>query len=323
MRVNGRLAAIGVFFISFGVVLLGARQGWIPGDVVDSLGQLWPVLLIALGLALVLAGRPWAWLAGALAAACLGAMAAGVVEHGVGPFVGCGGEAADEAFASQTGRLASPADVDVTFSCGELDVASVDGSSWALEGGNGDGRSPSVDAAEDHLRVEPASTRSFLFGGHRESWRLTLPSEPTIRLGVTLNAGSGRLDLDAAHLSDVDFTVNAGSLAVDLRGAAAADGLNGTVNAGSNVTWLPELPLQGDLTVNAGSLSICAPPDLGLRFHTGSLVIASNNFEEAGLVRIDDGWQTPGYATAPIRTELDVSANAGSVALNPTEPCRG
>ena len=29
--------------------------------------------------------------------------------------------------------------------------------------------------------------------------------------------------------------------------------LDGTVNAGSNVTWLPNLPIRGDLTVNAGS----------------------------------------------------------------------
>ena len=85
--------------------------------------------------------------------------------------------------------------------------------------------------------------------------------------------------------------------------------------------WLPNLPLQGNLTVNAGSLVICAPEGLGLRLNTGNNPISSNDFDRAGLVRTDDGWETPGYATAAIRTELDVSANAGSLSLNPSQPC--
>jgi len=40
-------------------------------------------------------------------------------------------------------------------------------------------------------------------------------------------------------------------------------------------------------------------------------------------VKTGDGWETPDYATAAIRTELDVTANAGSLSLNPTQPCGG
>ena len=66
---------------------------------------------------------------------------------------------------------------------------------------------------------------------------------------------------------------------------------------------------------------ICAPEGLGLRLETGDNPISSNDFERAGLVRTDDGWETPDYASAQVQTQLDVTANAGSVSLNPGEPC--
>ena len=161
----------------------------------------------------------------------------------------------------------------------------------------------------------------FGFGGQREDWTVTLPTEPTIDLDLTLNAGTGRLTLGGSRLSNVGLTVNAGSLSLDLRDAATMDTLDGTVNAGSSVVWLPDVPITGGFTVNAGSLVFCAPADLGLRFNTGDNPISSNDFDRAGLVKTDDGWETPGFATAPIRTTLDVTANAGSLSLNPSEPC--
>jgi hypothetical protein len=86
---------------------------------------------------------------------------------------------------------------------------------------------------------------------------------------------------------------------------------------------LPQRPLEGHVTVNAGSLSICAPDDVGLRLATGNNPLSSNNFDDEGLVRSGDAWETPGFATAPIRIELDVQANAGSMSLNPRQTCAG
>jgi LiaI-LiaF-like transmembrane region len=301
VRMDRRLVILGIFFIVFGGVLLGARQGWIAEDVVGALWQLWPVLLIAAGISIVLSGRPGAWIGGAVAAACLGAMAAAIVQIGVIPFVGCGGnDQAGSPFEARSGELAADSRVRITFSCGDLDVATGSGTGWTLSGSSKDGKTPTVRQSDGDLELEPSSKGVFGFGGQREDWTVTLPTEPTIDLGLT---------------------VNAGSLSLDMRDAATMDTLDGTVNAGSSVVWLPDVPITGGFTVNAGSLVFCAPADLALRFDTGDNPISSNDFDQAGLVKTDEGWETPGFATAPIRTTLDVTANAGSLSLNPSEPC--
>ena len=322
MRTDRRLIYVGVFLLTFGGVLLAARQGWIPEQVMSSLWQLWPVLLIAIGLSIILASRPGAWLVGVVASVCLGAMAASVIQTGIVPFIGCVGETGTQ-FEAQSGQLASQAGVDVTFSCGELEVTTGQGADWSVEGTSEGGRAPTIRESDDGVEIEPAARSPFGFGGAREHWTVTLPTEPTIGFGLTLNAGAGRIELDGAHLTDIDLTVNAGSLSLDLRGVEAIEGLDGTINAGSSVTWLPSLALEGGFTVNAGSFVICAPEDLGLRIETGDNPISSNDFDRAGLVETDDGWETPGYSTATVQTDLRVTANAGSISFNPTEPCDG
>jgi hypothetical protein len=324
VKANRNLIGFGLFFIVFGAILLGVRQGWIPTDVAERTWQLWPVLLIAAGLSMILAGRPAARLGGLVAAVCLGVMAGGLVGSGAGLSIGCGEDEAGIAFGRESGELPDGARVSVRFQCGELTVNTTDGSSWAVEGASEDGTPPTIRRDGDGITVEAADTGpAFGLSGARERWDITLPTDPTIELDVELNAGSGRLTLPRANLASVDVTVNAGSLRIDLRDVAAASTLDGTVNAGSAVVWLPELPLEGDLTVNAGSLSICAPGDVGLRLTTGDNPISSNNFDDEGLVRSGDAWETPGFATATIRIVLDVQANAGSVSLNPRQTCAG
>ena len=110
----------------FGVVLLGVRQGWISTDLAKRAWQIWPLLLVAAGLSLILAGRPGAWLGGLVAAVCLGVIAGGLVSTGVGlSFVGCGSESGGTPFAHQSADLPSSASVSINFNCGELSLRAV------------------------------------------------------------------------------------------------------------------------------------------------------------------------------------------------------
>ena len=53
----------------------------------------------------------------------------------------------------------------------------------------------------------------------------------------------------------------------------------------------------------------------------GDQPMASNNFDDRGLVRLGDTWTTPGFAEASNQIELSLSANLGSITLNPEDGC--
>jgi hypothetical protein len=324
MRFDGRLIGFGLFFIVFGAVLLAGRQGVIEPALLERSWQLWPLLLVAIGLSIVLAGRPGSELGNLLFAVVLGVMAGGLVGSGAGlPFVGCGGDADDgTAFPGQGGSLTAGTTVEVDFSCGDLTIASGGGDAWSLGGTSEGGTAPEVDEDDESLRLEAGRGGFFVVGRAAETWELTLPTGPELGLELDLNAGSGHVDLDGAQLSIVEASVNAGSLRLDLRGVAEVATLDLSVNAGSAVVWLPDRSLDGDATANAGSLTFCAPEGVGLRFVTGG-AISSNDFSGAGLVQVGDAWQSPDFSTADVRITLETTANAGSLSLDDERTCEG
>jgi hypothetical protein len=102
---------------------------------------------------------------------------------------------------------------------------------------------------------------------------------------------------------------------------AALDELDVEVNAGSAKIGLPERSIRASLSVNAGSISFCAPPDAGLRIRTNDNITAGNNFDDHGLTRSGNTWETAGYDGAAVKFDIDAEANAGSFTLNPTGGC--
>ena len=121
------------------------------------------------------------------------------------------------------------------------------------------------------------------------------------------------------HIGTLSGTTNAGSTVIDFAGASLGS-LSYTVNAGSVGITLPAASVSGSASVNAGSLNLCAPPGAGLRIELSS-ILASNNFAERGLVQTGSTWTSPGYATAAVKIDLSLSANAGSVEIDPTGGC--
>ena len=68
-------------------------------------------------------------------------------------------------------------------------------------------------------------------------------------------------------------------------------------------------------TVNAGSLEVCIPADVGVRVQWSS-TLASNNLDSLGLEKVgEEVWQTSGYGSAATQIDMNVTANAGSFEL--------
>jgi hypothetical protein len=118
-----------------------------------------------------------------------------------------------------------------------------------------------------------------------------------------------------ATIASASITLNAGALTVDLGGATSAGDLNATVNAGSGALTLPAGGRSVNLSLNAGSLKVCAPVGAPLRVQWSG-ALGSNNFDAAGLVKVDNQtWTSSGFDAAQPHMELHVSANAGSFEL--------
>jgi hypothetical protein len=322
MNVNRRWLYGGVFFISLGAVLLAGQGDAVTGDVIAQAARLWPVLVIALGVGLLLHRTRFDLAGGMIAAAVpglvLGGMlvAAPVAVAEVGP--ACN-DVEPTGLVSREGSFAGAASVDLKLRCGDVTVTTGSGSTWHLESGNGSGTAAVVDATATRLSVASSfAERPFGFVRGSDVWRLTLPVASRMDLTASVDAGRGRLDLAGAELGTFDLVVNAGEANADLT-TATVERLTAQVNGGAAWLRLPADDFTADLTVNAGALRICAPSDLGLRVRSEGTLTATTY---AGLVRGDSAWESPAYATAIHHADVTISANVASVDVNPMGGCK-
>lgn len=326
MRIDRRLLGWGLFFIIVGTIPIATRAGYLDPQVVGQWPLLWPVLLIAWGLGLLLRRTPIDWIGGAIAAVTFGIMGGGLLASGFAGVplgAGCGQTGAGTAFATQTGSFGTSGRLNVELGCGTLAVQAVDGSSWSVTGTESQGRTPRIDVDGSAVTIDSGDGPSVFGNRGRVSWTVSVPRTPLLGLGLTINAGEGTVDLAGASLGDVNLTVNAGSARLDLAGATALGDMNGTVNAGSATILLPAGDRSANLSLNAGSLQVCAPAGTPVRVDWNG-ALGSNDLDSAGLVEVDDDtWQTPGFDALAPHLELRVSANAGSFGLDLDGTCDG
>lgn len=320
MRVDRGMLGWGIFLVIAGAIPLAVAQGWLPSDI--RWWELWPLILVGIGLAILLRRTSFAPIGGLLIAATFGAIVGGALAGGGFPVFsgGCLGGSNGTAFAPQTGTLTGGASsVRLDMACGDVTVASAAGSDWRIEGTSDGGRPPAIDRSGSSLTARVASNENVF--GARSTWDVTLPTGPKVDLSVSQNAGSARLGLTGMDLGQLEATVNAGDGRIDLTGTTPAR-LTATVNAGSAKIQLPAASMSGDLTVNAGSISLCAAPGTALRLQTNDNITGGYDYGGHGLVQSGNTWTTPGWDTATVRIDLTTSANAGSFTLDPQEGCQ-
>lgn len=324
MQIDRRLVGFGLFLITVGGVMVAVRQGILGEATARQAWNLWPLILVGLGLSIVLAGRPGAAVGGLVLAITFGAMLGGVAATGVFPGVGLcsgGSDGQGASFSGGGGDLGSSALVSIEQDCGDLTIGTVDGTTWSLSGASRDGRPPEIERNAGSLGITTRNGGPFDLAGSGD-WAVVLPRATSIRLDVKVNGGQSRLALDGSHLDSLEIDLNAGSIDLDLSHAAAVGNATIEVNVGSTIVRLPNLSMRAELSVNAGSASICLPSGAGLRVELDS-VAASNDFAAHGLLETNGTWQTPGYDVAPVRIDLRAEVNAGSLALDPSRTCSG
>ena len=318
MQIRRGLLFWGLFLIPLGAVPLLVRAGVVDAATVARAWRLWPVILIALGLAIV-AGRSQVAVVGtAVAAVILGLAAGGALAAG-GPWFGVLGDCANgrdlNSHADQTGTFTNPATLRLDLNCGDFQIATQSGSDWALNA-DYNGPPPTVTSSPNALEVKSPTSGN----GRRQSWNVKVPSGAIGGLEIHANAGSGTADLAGGTLTSVTADGNAFDLTIDA-GSARVGRVDMTMNAGRSRITLGSGPVTGSLSVNAGAIDLCVPSGSPLRIHLTDQLTFAHNLDDRGLVKSGGTWTRPGADPESV-IDLTVDGAAASFTLDPQGGCR-
>lgn len=319
MKLNRSQLNWGVFFIVLGAVPLAYHQGAVSLTTLGDAWRLWPLVVVGIGLRIVLSRTPAYFVGGLVVAACLGLVLGSLFA--VGPQLGCGHPSGTGSSISRDGAFDGAAQVELKLQCGRANVTTSSDGQWHVRASDTGAMNPNVGISANSLSIgSDSGTRLWPDRGD-ETWDIALPSGQSIGLTVTVDAGDVHLNLGGANLSSASFSLNAGSLHADLTNARVGS-LTVSTNVGASSIILDgNSSVSGSLSTNVGSLDLCAPGQLGLRMKS-SESLAATNFSSAGLVRVGDAWQTPGYDTAANKADFSVSTSVGNLTLNPSGGCK-
>ena len=292
-----RVSLVGpVILIGLGVVFLLNSLGLLAWSVWEVIFRLWPILLIALGLEIILS-RLSTW--GSLLAL---ALTVAILAGGVWLLrtdIGTGQVVAGEEVSQALGE-ATRAEVVIEPGVGALHIEALPESASLVKGVIRAGRGQRVrrhfavvgQTATFTLRTEGATFVPFIGWGDQRGWELGLA--PQVPLGLEIGLGAGLADVDLTGLTVDDLTVSMG--------------------IGQTTVILPdEGRFQARIEGAIGETVVVIPAGLAarIRVDTG---LAVSDLPDSYRQR-DDVYTSPGYESADDRVDLEVDQAIGKVTI--------
>ncbi|MDP9468790.1 MAG: DUF5668 domain-containing protein [Chloroflexota bacterium] len=318
MNYNRGLLFWGLALITGGAVALAAQQGYIDRELLAGAWRLWPLILVAIGLSILLSRTPAAIVGTIVAALVVGTAGGALIAVGPG-IASCGGSE-PATLVTRNGAFGDEAQVLLDFNCGTLDLATTDDVDWTVQSGRVGGDPARITASGDRLEIE-AGQGDRGWGAGRQRWIVSLPTRTSYQLDISPNAAETTIDLGGGRFTTVSLHPNAGSVTLVLTDAQVNE-LDLSLNAGSaSIVIGSAMEMSAALSVNAGSIELCTTGDVALQVTSDPNITFSTNLDDSGLLQNGDTWSTPGYAAASEQVSIQLSGNAGSFTLNPEEGC--
>ncbi len=300
-----------LIFIGAGVILLLANLGYLPWQSWAMLWRLWPLLLVALGIDLLIGRRS---MRGAVLSALLillliaGAAVVVLFAQNIPPIVQASSSAdlrTESVHYSLAG--AERASVSIDWASGTNTLGALSDSDNLIEG----------DITHRGRLIFDTATRGgradVRLGSHfpgfwfapfdfeksgSERWSVKL--NPKVPLDLTLDSGSGRCDFDLSGLQLNSLNLDSGSGAITL-GLPSGRSFEASVDSGS------------------GSIAITLPKDAGAHVE---LNLGSGSFQPDERFRRTDRsrghggvWETDNYGKADYNITLRIDQGSGSISL--------
>jgi hypothetical protein len=283
--------ALPLVLIALGALLLVVNAGLLGWGRLLDLLQLWPLVLIAVGIDILLKGRYR--LAIAAVTLIVGAVfyTGALTMPGIGP--------AQTQAISQPLEGAERAELQLSPSVGELRISALERSGNLIEGSVQTARGErlvenfrtSGGTAIYELRSEGRSSGSFNIGRER-SWDLRL--NPNVPLKLVVDTGVGRSELALADLRITDLSIDTG--------------------VGETIVTLPRTgQYEASLSAGVGATTIRIPNGVAARIQVsrglGAVTVRGD------LERDGDTYLSPNYASAEHRVDLRVSGGVGAITV--------
>ena len=315
MRIRRGLLFTGLFLIPVGGLTLLVRGGFLDAAALRDVWRLWPLVLVGLGLAILLGRTGGAALGTAVAALTLGLIVGGGIASGswVG-FGSCSDSSGDLQVLDRTGTFDGPATVRMDLRCGSLDLATEAGAGWHVQASYA-GPPPTVDASAQRLELRVPDGDAV----RRQTWMVRLAPDKIRDVELNINAADGTMHLDGSSLARLSVDANASDVTV-AAGAATITGIDVSVNAGRARITLGNGAIVGELSVNAGAIDLCVPPDAALRITTNDQLTFATNLGNSGLTHTGTTWERAGTGSAGL-IDLSVDGNAAAFNLDPSGGC--
>jgi len=284
-----------VFLIGLGVVFLLANLGILSVNVWQLLLRLWPVLLVAIGLDLVIGRRNvWASLAGLVL--LLAILAGALWLYGVRLE---SGQALRSQEVSQTLQGVKSAEIVLENGAGDVYIHALSGSSNLVAGkvSSGRGRNAfeelSIQGSQARYRLRETDTYMFFRERIGENtWDLGLTSQIPLDIRYSQGAGSTQLDLSGLQLSALKINVGVGQTMVTLPATGNFDvGIDGAI----------------------GQIVINVPKGMAVRIRSNTAL--ANLSVPGGYERSDRVYTSPGYESAENRANLTIGMAIGNVSI--------
>jgi hypothetical protein len=292
-----RISLVGpVILIGLGVIFLLNSLGLLAWSVWEVIFRLWPVLLIAVGLEIIL-NRLSAW--GSLLALVLTAVILAGAFWLLGPGIGTRQVVAGEEVRQALGE-ASQARVVIEPSVGSLHIEALPESANLVEGVIRVGRGQRVKrdfaiagkTATFTLRSEGETIGPFFWWGDQQNWELGLAPEVPLLLEVSFGVGQADMDLTGLTVSNLKVSMGVGQ---------------------TKVTLPDQGRFQATIDSAIGETIVVIPAGMAARIHVDTGLAVSDLPD--GYQQRDDVYTSPGYASADDHVDLEVSQAIGKITI--------
>jgi hypothetical protein len=281
--------------VAIGVVLLLNNLGFLAWGVWHTLFRLWPVLLIAIGLDLMVGRRSFT-ITALIALALLMVLGTAVWYDGRWTQQGI---PLPTSTIQQSLEGATQGDVTLQLGVGELRLSAMETPNGLISGTIASGHDSGVtqrfdvrDGVATFTLQQDTGSRVELWGvnGIEERWELQL--NPTVPLRLNLDTVAGVIRADLSKLTITALTVDSGVGQIDLTLPQAGQ-LSGQINGGVGATMITIPPgVAARLTIQRGLGSVQTPTD---------------------FTRRGDVYESPGYAEASNRIDVRISSGVGPI----------